>query len=95
MSKEEKMLYLVTLLPLVRDVAEDIREDFPYIVKQGLKKAVNELIRQFDLIGDEVMATATSVDRDEMIEQYQLLYEVHLQNMNNTFTKDESEAKEV
>jgi len=74
MTKEQKILFIVTMLPLLRDYAEDLKDEFPNIWKQSLKKATNDFINEVDKLGNFV----TQEDQEEVRQQYQDIYMVHL-----------------
>jgi hypothetical protein len=74
MNKEQKILFIVTMLPLLRDYAEDLKDEFPNIWKQTLKKATNDFINEVDKLGHMV----TEVKQEEVRQQYQDIYMVHL-----------------
>ena len=79
MNKEQKLLFLVTLMPLVRDMLEDVCDEYPRIFRQSLKKSTKELISELDKIGDLVtMDLKNKKDISTIREQYQEIYKVHL-----------------
>jgi hypothetical protein len=79
MNKEQKLLFLVTLMPLVRDMLEDVCDEYPRIFRQSLKKSTKELISELDKIGDLVtMDLKNKKDISTIREQYQDIYKVHL-----------------
>jgi hypothetical protein len=83
MNKEQKILFIVTMLPLLRDYAEDLKDEFPNIWKQTLKKATNDFINEVDKLGHMV----TEVKQEEVRQQYQDIYMVHLGIAKELFNK--------
>lgn len=78
MNKEQKLLFLVTLMPLMRDMLVDVCDEYPRIFRQGLKKSSNDFIRELDKIGDLVTMDYQGKDLEEVRQQYQDIYLVHL-----------------
>jgi hypothetical protein len=78
MNKEQKLLFLVTIMPLVRDMLEDVCDEYPRIFRQSLKKSTKDLISELDKIGDLVTMDYSGKDLDEVRQQYQDIYLVHL-----------------
>jgi tRNA pseudouridine-54 N-methylase len=78
MNKEQKLLFLVTIMPLVRDLLSDVCDEYPKIFRQGLKKSSNDLISELDKIGDLVTMDFKGKDLEEVRKQYQDIYMVHL-----------------
>jgi hypothetical protein len=79
MNKEQKLLFLVTIMPLVRDMLEDVCDEYPRIFRQSIKKSTKDLISELDKIGDLVtMDLKNKEDISTIREQYQDLYQVHL-----------------
>lgn len=79
MNKEQKLLFLVTLMPLVRDMLEDVCEEYPRIFRQSLKKSSKDFISELDKIGDLVtMDLKSKEDISTIRQQYQDIYKVHL-----------------
>jgi len=78
MNKEQKLLFLVTIMHLVRDLLSDVCDEYPKIFRQGLKKSSNDLISELDKIGDLVTMDFKGNDLEEVRKQYQDIYLVHL-----------------
>jgi hypothetical protein len=78
MTKEQKLIFLVTIFPLVRDLLEDVKDEYPLIFRQNLKKTSNDLIDEIDKIGYKITDLYESMDIDEVRQQYQDVYMVHL-----------------
>ena len=78
MNKEQKLLFLVTIMPLVRDMLVDVCDEYPRIFRQSLKKSTNDLIRELDKVGDLVTMEYDGKDLEEVRQQYQDIYLVHL-----------------
>lgn len=54
MNKEEKLLFVVSLMPLFGDYLNDLINDHPKIFKQNIKKSANELITELEKVGQLV-----------------------------------------
>lgn len=78
MTKEQKLLFLVTITPLLRDYMDDLIDEYPNLVKMGLKNACKDFIKQADLCGTKITGKKTEQDLDEVRKQYQELYMLHL-----------------
>jgi Txe/YoeB family toxin of Txe-Axe toxin-antitoxin module len=78
MTKEQKLIFLVTIFPMVRDFLEDVKDEYPLIFRQNLKKTSNDLIDEIDKIGYKITDLYESMDIDEVRQQYQDVYMVHL-----------------
>lgn len=78
MNKEQKLLFLVTMMPLMRDMLTDVVDEFPRIFRQNCKKATNDLISELDKVGDLVTMEYDGKDLELIRQQYQDIYMVHL-----------------
>ena len=78
MNKEQKMIFFVTILPLLIDIAEELKDDFPNLFKQGLKKAINDFMREAEKVGHMVTTDLNKEEKEEIRQQYQDLFLVHL-----------------
>lgn len=78
MTKEQKMIFCISLVPLIRDYMEDLKDDFPNLCRQSFKKAINDFINEADKLGERVTNQKSYEDMEEVRKQYQEIYLVHM-----------------
>lgn len=87
LTKEQKLIFLVTIFPLIRDLLEDVRDDYPLYFRQNIKKNVNELINDLDKLGTAITGHYNGKDLEEARHHYQQLYELHLKISSEVINK--------
>jgi len=77
MTDQQKILVLVGVLPIIGDMLEDCRIEYPRIINYGLKKAVNDFIRESGKLTDSIFLGLEGEQKLEIADQ--------LQNISNSF----------
>lgn len=91
MNDEQKLITVITLLPLMLDYCNDISDKFPKVITKSLKFALNNFIHEADKRGVLIMLEKTLQDQEQVEQQYQQMYEIWKKTIENLMQKQQEE----